>query len=244
MVNKVKVAQQTKEQIEYEEARKNFRLATAKARLHSGGIDSSKVSQQAIDKVLRIFDDMDHVQQDTQQKTSRVQQDAEAKIQKLNQDANQKFGEIQKKYQDLINSLKEVTVSVSDVQKQVQNGIQSDVQSATGATIEIQAEVVKDEEVREKTHEEKVAEITDILLHAMRGQIVEKVNEIMCTLDKKASDIIVKEPDKEQMSAPIEEPAKAVPAVEVEKVENISAEKSVETVSEEEIKQAICKDIA
>jgi hypothetical protein len=240
MVNKAKVVQQTKEQIEYEEARKNFRLATAKARLHSGGVDPSKVPQQAIDKVMRIFDDMDHVQQDTQQRTSRVQQEAEAKVQKLNQDANQKFGEIQKKYQDLINSLKEVTVSVSDSQEQVQDDVQSDVQSSAGVTTEIQAEPAK-EEVREKTHEEKVAEIADILLHAMRGQIVEKVNEIMCTLDKKASDIIVKEPDDEQRSAPVEEPVKAV-TIE-EPVEIVTMDESVKTVPEEEIRQAVYKDI-
>jgi hypothetical protein len=101
LVNKTRIPQ-TKEQIEYEEAKKNFRIATAKSRIYSGGVDPSKVSQQTIDKVLRIFDDMDNVQQDTQQRTSRIQQEADAKVQKLNQDANQKFGEIQKKYQDLM----------------------------------------------------------------------------------------------------------------------------------------------
>lgn len=229
-MNKAKIAPQTKEQIEYEEAKKNFRIATAKSRLHSGGIDPSKVSQQAIDKVLRIFDDMDYVQQDTQQKTSKIQQESEAKIQKLNQYTNQKFGEIQKKYQDLVNSLKEVTVSVSQADVQIQEGAQSDTQNQADVNVDIQAEPAK-EEVREKTHEEKVSEIADILLHAMRGQIVEKVNEIMCTLDKKASDIVVKGSDKEQTSVPTGEVEKTVP------------EEPVKAVPEEEIRQAIYKDI-
>ena len=145
MVNRTKVAPQTKEQMEYEDAKKNFRVATAKARLHSGGVDPSKMSQQAIDKVIRIFDDMDHVQQDTQQKTSKVQQDAEAKVQKLNQDANQKFAEIQKRYQDLINSLKDVTASISQEGTQSQDGTQQVVQDGTGVTAEIQAESTKEE---------------------------------------------------------------------------------------------------
>lgn len=34
MVNKARVIPQTKEQIEYEEAKKNFRIATAKSRFH------------------------------------------------------------------------------------------------------------------------------------------------------------------------------------------------------------------
>lgn len=181
MVNKIKVAVPKKEQIEYEEAKKDFRIATAKARLHSVGIDPSKISQQVLDKVMRIFDDMDHVQQDTQQNISKLQRDAEAAIQKVNLDANQKFGEMQKKYQDLIESLNKEDIYQIDVKTQ------TDVQPGKESA-EIQAEVQPEEikeEVREKTQEEKVSEITDILLRAMRGQINEKVNEIMCIVDKK-----------------------------------------------------------
>jgi hypothetical protein len=241
MVNRIKVSPQTKEQIEYEEAKKSFRIATAKARLYSGGIDPSKVSQQVVDKVVRIFDDMDYIGQDTQQKTSNVQRDAEAKIQKINQDANQKYGEIQKKYQDLMNSLKEVTVSVSQVGEQAQVVTQSDAQSGTDATAEIEAETAK-EEVREKTHEEKVSEIADILLHAMRGQIVEKANEIMCTLDKKTSDIVAKGTVNElETGVQIGEAEKGVP---IEEVEKAAPEEVKKVIPEEEIRQAIYKDIA
>lgn len=191
MVNKIKVVAPTKEQIEYEDAKKSFRVATAKARLHSAGIDESKISQYVIDKAMRIFDDMDHIQQDTQQKTSKLQQDAEVAIQNVNRDANEKFGDMQKKYQDLINSLKE------DKKEDVH---QVDIVSQTDEQPVTQTESSK-EEVREKTHEEKVAEVTEVLLNSLRGSIVEKVNEIMCVIDKKARETVVKNPDNEIMTS-------------------------------------------
>lgn len=192
MVNKIKVAMPTKEQIEYEEAKRDFRVATAKARLHSASIDPSKISKQAVDKVMRIFDDMDHTQQDTQQKTSKLQRDAETAIQKVNQDANLKFNDIQKKYQDLINSLK---VDNKEDVSQVGEVVQSDKQNQIN--VDIYAEPVK-EEVREKTHEEKVAEITNILLNHLRDPVSEKVNEIMCMIDKKAEDTVTKGSDSKE----------------------------------------------
>ena len=194
MVNKIKVATPTKEQMEYEDAKKDFRVATAKARLHSVGIDPSKVSKQVIDKVVRIFDDMDRVQQDTQQRTSKLQQDAEMAIQKVNQDANKKFGEIQKKYQDIITSLKED-------KKEVVPGESSQPEVGVQEKAEIQAEPSVEEakeEVREKTHEEKVAEITEILLRSVRGTVTEKVNEIMCKINEKASETVTKNPESKE----------------------------------------------
>lgn len=197
MVNKIKVTMPTKEQIEYEDAKRDFRIATAKARLNSAGIDPSKISQQAIDKVMRIFDDMDHIQQDTQQKTSKLQRDAETSIQKVNQDANQKFNDIQKKYQDLINSLKgDKKEDVSQIYSQIDSQI--DVQQA------VQVEPAK-EEVREKTHDEKVAEITEILLHAVKGSVEEKVNELMCIIDQKTNDIVTKDSGKEEQTKQTDE---------------------------------------
>jgi|SRR3972149_256209 len=178
MVNKIKAPTPTKEQIEYEDAKKSFRVATAKARLHSAGIDMSKMSQQTIDKVMRIFDDMEHIQQDTQQKISKLQHDTEIAIQKFNQDANQKFGDTQKKYQDLIDSLKED--KKEDISQIETHDIQP-VVIAEPAT----------EEIREKTHEEKVAEITNILLNYLKEPISEKINEIMCTIDQKVNETVV-----------------------------------------------------
>ena len=192
MVNRIKVAMPTKEQIEYEEAKKSFRIATAKARLHSAGIDLSKVPQQVIDNVVRIFDNMDYVQQDTQQKISKLQRDAEIAIQKTNQDANQKFGEIQKRYQELIDLLK------ADNKENIgQPGVQEQI----GEQVDVKVEPIK-EEIRERTHAEKVAEIADILLHSMRGSVVEKVNEIMCKINEKVDEVVVKSSEiKEDTSA-------------------------------------------
>ncbi len=183
MVNTIKVATPTKEFTEYEEAKKNFRIATAKARLFSAGIDQSKISQQSLDKVIRIFDDMDRVQQDTQQKTSKVQQDAEVAIQKINQDANKKYSDIQKRHQDLINSLKG---------DKKEDGSQAEMQ------VQTQPENVTEspnEEVKEITRENKIAQITEIMLHAMRGQITEKVNELMCVIDQKTENILTQNSD-------------------------------------------------
>jgi hypothetical protein len=190
-VNKIKVATPTKEQIEYEDAKKNFRIATAKARILSAGIDQSKISQQALDKVIRIFDDMEKVQQDTQQKTSKIQRDAEVAIQKINQDANQKYSDVQKRHQDLINSLKgDNKEDISQTEVQVQTQSENVTESSN-------------EEVKEITREDKIAQITEILLHAMRGEISTKVNELMCTIDQKTKDVGIQSPDtKEEISQP------------------------------------------
>jgi len=188
-VNKIKVATPTKEQIEYEDAKKNFRIATAKARLLSVGIDQSKISQQVLDKTIRIFDDMDKVQQDTQQKTSKVQQDAEVAIQKINQDANKKYSDIQKRHQDLINSLKG---DKKEDESQAEMQVQTQPENVTESS---------NEEVKEITREDKIAQITEIMLHAMRGQITEKVNELMCVIDQKTENIITQNSDvKEEIS--------------------------------------------
>ena len=172
MVNRIKVAATTEEQIEYDESMKNFRIATAKIRLHQNGINSSEMSQQVIDKTMRIFDDMDHIQKDAQQKTSKIQHDKEVEIQKISQDANKKYMEIQGKFQDLINSLKEDKKdNIPGDNSQVQDIVQANVET-------------------EKSHEEKVNEITDIVLKYMENSIKEKVSEIMSEVDKKAEDII------------------------------------------------------
>jgi len=236
MTNKERTIPQTKEQMEYENAKKNFRVATAKERLRSSGIDLSKVSQQAIDNVMRIFDDMESIQQDTQQKTSKVQQDADAKIQRLNQDANKKFGEVQKRYQDLMNSLMGVKGDIHQVDAQEKVETRPDVQ-----------EVSAKEEVVERTREDIVSDITEKLLNTfmpfMKGPVSEKVNEFLSTIDKKTNDIVAKVPDDEQVIVSAED-VKAEKAVQTEKVEKIvQTEKVEKTVSAEELRQAIYKDI-
>lgn len=160
----------TPEQIEYEELNKKMRLTTAKLRIVQEGVDVSSISQQKLDMVMRVFDDMEQIQRDTQQKTSKIQQDANAQVQKVNQDAGKKFADIQKKYQDLIKSLKEYHPQEIKEEQIIQ---------------EVKAEPVI-EEVREKTHEEKVYEITDIVLKAMRDSVSKRVDEILRTIDMKA----------------------------------------------------------
>ena len=188
MVNKIKVAMPTQQQIDYEDAKKDFRIATAKARLDSAGINPSKISQQVIDKVMRVFDDMEHVQQDTQQKISKLQQLTETSIQKVNQDANQKYGEIQKRYQDLINSLR--GNNKEDIS-------QVGITQVEAGEVVTQTESTK-EEVREKSHEEMVAEITDVILKYMRDSVSERVSDILSTADKKTVEIANNPGDEEQ----------------------------------------------
>lgn len=160
----------TPEQLEYEELTKKMRLTTAKLRIAQEGIDISSLSQQNMDKIMRIFDDMEHIQKDNQQKTSKIQQDANIQTQKVNQDTNKKFGDTQKKYQDLIKSLKE-------------GHPQEIKEEQVGQDIVAQPIV---EEVREKTHEEKVSEITDVVLRSMRDSVYKRVDEIMKTVDTRA----------------------------------------------------------
>lgn len=159
------------EQLEYEELAKKMRLVTTKLRIAQEGISVSALSQQKLDRIIRIFDDMDQIQRDTQQKTSKIQQDTNIEVQKVNQDAGKKFADMQKKYQDLIKSLKENNPQVQQIEEQVQ--------------AEPVKEEIAQEEIREKTHEERVNEITDIVLKAMRDSVSQKVDEILKIVDSK-----------------------------------------------------------
>jgi len=158
----------TAEQLECDELTRKIRLATAKLRISQEGVDISSISQQDIDNIMRIFDDMEHFQRDTQQKISNIQQSANIQIQKINQDADKKFGDIQKRYQDLIKSLKE-----GHPQEIKEEQIQDVVTQPVG-------------DVREKTREEKVSEITDTVLRAMRDTVYKRIDEIMKTADTRA----------------------------------------------------------
>jgi 5-carboxymethyl-2-hydroxymuconate isomerase len=160
----------TPEQLEYDELTKKMRLATAKLRIAQEGVDVSSISQQNMDKIMRIFDDTEHAQRDVQQKTSKIQQDANIQTQKVNQDAGKKFGDIQKRYQDLIKSLKEGHHQEIKEEQVVQDVVAQPII----------------EGVREKTHDDKVSEITDIVLRAMRDTVYKRVDEIMKTVDTRA----------------------------------------------------------
>lgn len=165
MVKNTNIARKgpTPEQLEYEELTKRMRLSTAKLRIAQEGVDVSSLSQQKLDMIIRTFDDMEQIQKDSQQKTSKIQQDANIQIQKINQDTGKKFADIQKKYQDLIKSLKENYPQEIQEEKIVQE---------EQTMPEIRAEPVI-EDAKEKSHEKKVAEITDILLKAMNKKAEE-----------------------------------------------------------------------
>ena len=160
------------EQLEYEELMKKMRITTAKLRIAQEGVDVSSISQQKLDMVMRAFDDMEQVQRESQQKTSKIQQDANIQSQKVNQDSSKKMMDIQKKYQDIIKSLKETHP-------------QEPVQVSTEPEQVITTEPVV-EEVKEKTHEEKVSGITDVILREMRDTVYKRVDEIMKTVDTRA----------------------------------------------------------
>lgn len=165
----------TPEQLEYEELTKKMRLTTAKLRITQEGVDVSSISQQNMDKIMRIFDEMEHIQRDNQQKTSKIQQDANIQTQKVNQDIGKKFGDVQKRYQDLIKSLKEEhPQEIKEEQIKEEQSVQETI-----------AQPIV-EEVREKTHEDKVSEITDIVLRAMRDTVYKRVDEIMKAVDTRA----------------------------------------------------------
>ncbi len=193
MVKNTNIARKgpTPEQLEYEELTKRMRLSTAKLRIAQEGVDVSSLSQQKLDMIIRTFDDMEQIQKDSQQKTSKIQQDANIQIQKINQDTGKKFADIQKKYQDLIKSLKENYPQEIQEEKIVQE---------EQTMPEIRAEPVI-EDAKEKSHEKKVAEITDILLKAMNKKAEEilRITKTEETIGKVvgASEIIGGENDKE-----------------------------------------------
>ncbi len=158
----------TPEQLEYEELTKKMRIITTKLRIAQEGVDISSMSQQKLDIVMRIFDDMEQVQRDAQRRTSKIQQDANIQTQKINQETGKKFGDVQKKYQDLIKSLKE-------------DHPQEPEQVAQDMVVQ---PII--EESKEKTHEEIVSQITDVVLRSMRDSVYKRVDEIMKTVDMRA----------------------------------------------------------
>jgi preprotein translocase subunit SecD len=162
----------TPEKIEYEETVKKMRIVTARMRIAQEGVDTSSIPQQKMDSILRIFNEMEQIHRDVQQKKSKIQQDANISMQQVDQDANERYTNIQKKYQDIILSLKNIypqeeqpkEVAVSDSRENL-------------------------EEVREKTHDEKVSEMTEMLLNSMRDSVSKKIDEILRNVEQKAMGI-------------------------------------------------------
>ena len=96
----------TKEQIAYEEALKDLKHVTAILKISQEGIDTGNISKDKLDIAIKLFDEMDTLQRDFNIEAQKVQQDANNKMRLLQEDGNKKFGDVQKRYRELISSIK------------------------------------------------------------------------------------------------------------------------------------------
>lgn len=104
--NKAIRREPTKSEVEYQEATKNVRIATAKLRLTQYGVDVELLSRQNIDKAMNLFDEMDRISTETRSKISQIQNETNTEIQKINQRASEKYNDASKKIDELVKSLK------------------------------------------------------------------------------------------------------------------------------------------
>jgi len=100
----------TKEQIAYEEALKDLKHVTAILKISQEGIDTGNISKDKLDVAIKLFDEMDILQRDFNIEAQKVQQDANNKMRLLQEDGNKKFGDVQKRYRELIDSIKNNTI--------------------------------------------------------------------------------------------------------------------------------------
>ncbi len=96
----------TKEQIAYEDAMKNVKYATARLKISQEGLKSDNLSQNQLDDVIKLFDEMDTIHRDFNIEAQKLQQDSNTKIKTLQEDANKKLTDIQGKYRVLIEIMK------------------------------------------------------------------------------------------------------------------------------------------
>jgi hypothetical protein len=177
----------TPEQIELEDISKKMRQIQAKIRLAQEGINTTNISQQKLDGIVRIFDDMEQINRNVQQKKSKIQQDANISMQMLDQEANKKFSDIHQKYQEKIKSLKEEGTEVrtgTEVIEATEVG-----NEAISTNVQIGPDVIEPE-VKEKSNEEKISEITDIVLNNIRESVSNKIEEIMKSMEKRVELIL------------------------------------------------------
>lgn len=100
----------TKEQIAYEKALKDLKYVTAILKISQEGIDTNNISQEKLDIATKLFDEMDTLQRDFNIEAQKVQQDVNNKMKLLQEDGNKKFGDVQKRYRELIDSMKNNTM--------------------------------------------------------------------------------------------------------------------------------------
>lgn len=169
-----------KEQQEYEEAQKNVRTIASKLRLaQQYGIDTTKLSQQKLDRFLRLFDEMEKVSADARNKTSEIQREGNVEIQKVNQKASEKYTQIAKDIDSLVKSVKESQHADSATEQQIGQQIEQQ-----GQTHQIVAPVEAVEK-RDETIEEKATRLADLMLTKSKDKLKDEIVEIL----KKAQDM-------------------------------------------------------
>lgn len=162
-----------KEQQEYEEAQKNLRVITAKFRLaQQYGIDTTKLSQQKLDRFLRLFDEMEKISTDVRNKTSEIQREGNIEIQKVNQKMSDKYTQIGKDIDNLVKSVKEY-------QPIIEQRIEQQLSQAS------QVSPIQMVEKKDETLEEKAARLADLMLGKSKERLTEEIIEVL----KKAQDI-------------------------------------------------------
>lgn len=96
----------TKEQKAYDEAIKNMKYITAELKLSQEGIDTEIVPYDTMKTIVSIFDEMDVVQREFNIEMQKFQMEANNKAKLLQEDVNKKFANVQNRYRDIIDSMK------------------------------------------------------------------------------------------------------------------------------------------
>ncbi len=96
----------TKQQIAYDEAIKNMKYITAELKLSQEGINTDLVPYDTMKTVVSIFDEMEAVQREFNIEMQKFQIDTNNKAKLLQEDANKKFANVQNRYRDIIESMK------------------------------------------------------------------------------------------------------------------------------------------
>jgi phage-related tail protein len=98
----------TKEQKAYDEAIKNMKYITAELKLSQEGIDTEIVPYDTMKTIVSIFDEMDAVQREFNVEMQKFQLEANNKAKLLQEDANKKFANVQNRYREIMDSMKNI----------------------------------------------------------------------------------------------------------------------------------------
>lgn len=99
----------TKEQIDYDEAIKNMKYVSAKLRISQEGIDTKNVSQEELETVTKLFDEMEMIQRNFNILAQKIQQDFNNKMREFQEDTSRRLTHVNGRYRGLITSMKSDT---------------------------------------------------------------------------------------------------------------------------------------